>query len=703
LVATADEHDEFDEEPIKSNSSALVTLETRGRAVILSRVHIKNFRSIRDCEVILGPHTAILGGNGAGKSTVLRAMERFYAPSTSIELDDFFGRNPEHPIEIELTFTNLNGAEIELFGSRVHRGEMSVVRIFEAGGGRNNGRYYGKSLQHLAFAGIRALPGANERRAAYEALRNAAGIYADLERVRRADQIEEQLDSWEEHHRDQCELGLDSGQFFGFTNVGRGSLQRFTSFVFIPAVRDASADATDAKGAVIARLMELVVRSAIQRRADIRQFQEEVSGRYRALTDPTSLTELGDLSQILTATLQRLYLEASVNLRWREISDFAVPLPAADVLIDDDGFEGPVDRKGHGLQRAFILTLLQHLARAAAESDQAEAEQQEAGAPVIGEHAGAEQPVAPEQRVAFVLPGLILAIEEPELYQHPTKQRHFANVLRSLTQGTLPGVAAQTQVVFASHSSLFVAADRFDEIRLARRRSVPDLPHKECVLTSSSLQSICRRLEVAFEEPEGSRTIEGLRSRLHVLGPELGEGFFADLVVLVEGVSDRAAIAASADLAGLDLAANGIAVLSVTGKTGLANPACIFQELQIPTYLVWDCDQGSREPNVPYNRALQRICGTREAEVVDFISTVTPHFAAFEGTLETTLTAELGEDVYAHGLDVARDKFGLQSRDDVSKSPAAMTDVLRSANHGGRTSATLQQIVNAIGDLRRGH
>ena len=646
----------------------------------------------------MGPHTAILGGNGAGKSTVLRAIERFYASSTTIELDDFFGRTPDRPIEIELTFANLDPAEAELFGSRVHAGEMSVVRIFEAGGGRNNGRYFGKSQQHLAFSGIRAAAGANEKKAAYDALRNGGGIYTDLRQVRRADQVDEQLTDWEERNPTLCELGLDSGQFFGFTNVGRGSLQRFTSFVFIPAVRDASIDAMDSKGAVISRLMELVVRSAIQRRADIRQFQTEVSERYRQLTDPTSLTELGDLSTVLTDTLQRLYLEAAVNLRWREASDFPIPLPAADVLIDDDGFEGPIDRKGHGLQRAFIVTLLQHLAHASAQSegrtpgDERLREAGEGGDP-------APMPAA-DPPAGFVLPGLILAIEEPELYQHPTKQRHFANVLRSLTEGALPGVAAQTQVIFASHSSLFVAADRFDELRLARRKAVFALPHKECVITSSSLVSVCRRLELAFGEAIGARTVDGLRSRLHVLGPELGEGFFADLVVLVEGASDRAAIAAAAVLEGLDLAENGIAILPVTGKTGLANPACIFRELEIPTFLVWDCDHGSGDPNISFNRALQRIAGVAEVDVVDFLTTVQDRFAAFEFNLEAALKADLGAEVYGHALDAAREKFGLQSRGDVSKSPAAMTEVLRMARGQGQTSATLRQIVEAISVLR---
>jgi hypothetical protein len=677
--------------------------------MILRSLRIKNFRSIRNSEIQLGPHTAILGGNGTGKSTVLRAIERFYAPSSSIELDDFFGRTPDGRIEIELTFTDLGAAELELFGSRVHGGSMSVVRIFEASGGRSNGRYYGKSVQHLAFSGIRASPGATEKRAAYNALRDGAN-YAELPSVRSAEQIEGHLAAWESAHPGQCELGLDSGQFFGFQNVGRGSLQRFTSFVFIPAVREASVDAMDSKGAVIARLMELVVRSAIQRRADIRRFQAEVSERYRRLTEPRSLRELGDLSSSLTQTLQRLYLEAAVNLRWRETEDFMIPLPTADVLIDDDGFEGPVDRKGHGLQRAFILTLLQHLAHASAASERETPESMEAATmeqPIYEAARDAQENLTEPAREAaadhsaFILPGLILAIEEPELYQHPTKQRHFANVLRSLSEGSLPGVAAQTQVIFASHSSLFVAADRFDEIRLARRKSVPGLPNKECVLTSSSLTSVCRRLEAAFGEAPGSRTIEGLRSRLHVLGPELSEGFFADLVVLVEGSSDRAAIAAASALSGFDLEANGVAILPVTGKTGLPNPACIFHELEIPTYIVWDCDRDSSDPKVPYNHALQRISGVMAAEIADYISIVSARFAAFETDLETTLRTELDVAVFERHLDAARDKFGLQHRGDVSKSPAAMTDVLKSANEEGKSSPTLRWIVDAIAALRR--
>src|SRR5690606_28365701 len=106
------------------------------------------------------------------------------------------------------------------------------------------------------------------------------------------------------------------------------------------------------------------------------------------------------------------------------------------------------------------------------------------------------------------MPGLVLAIEEPEVYQHPTKQRHFASVLTALSSGALPGVAATTQVIFASHSPLFVSTDRFDEIRLCRRTLVEDQQFKECRLSVATLDQIAKELETGWNRAPGSFTAE---------------------------------------------------------------------------------------------------------------------------------------------------------------------------------------------------
>jgi putative ATP-dependent endonuclease of OLD family len=202
--------------------------------MILKRVRIRNFRSIRDVTLELGAQTAIVGGNGAGKSTVLRAIEKFYSPSAAVELDDFFCRQVNDPIEIELTFTAFNDVEEELFESRIHNDEMTVVRIFDVSGGRASGRYFGVTAQHPAFVSVRGATGAAQQRAEYKLVRDQGGAFAELPSVSKADQIWPAIAGWESNHFGECQLLRDDGQFFGFANVAKGALQKATSFVFMP-------------------------------------------------------------------------------------------------------------------------------------------------------------------------------------------------------------------------------------------------------------------------------------------------------------------------------------------------------------------------------------------------------------------------------------------------------------------------------------
>lgn len=85
----------------------------------LERARIRNFRSLRDVEVVFGAHTALIGGNGAGKSSILKAIEKFYSTTKNCDADDFFGRDQGQPIEIELTFHQLSEQEAAAFEDRV--------------------------------------------------------------------------------------------------------------------------------------------------------------------------------------------------------------------------------------------------------------------------------------------------------------------------------------------------------------------------------------------------------------------------------------------------------------------------------------------------------------------------------------------------------------------------------------------------------
>jgi predicted ATP-dependent endonuclease of OLD family len=672
--------------------------------MILKSAHIENFRSLRDVTVSFGRQTAILGGNGAGKSTILKALDRFYGPSVNVSVDDFFGKDINHPIRIGLTFTDFSEAERESFASRIVGEEMSVVRVFDLGSGKQSGKYYGFIKGHTAFEGIRGTEALTQKKNAYNELRKSNNaLYGDLSDVVKGGEIEAHLAEWESNHADQCTVIQDDGQFLGFTNVARGSLSKSTSFVFIPAVRDAAADAIDKGGTAIARLMELVVKSAVQRRKDFQAWQEKTSSEYKALVSPENLAELGDLAADLTKSLRTLYEDTAVSLEWQPAAGFEIPLPGAKVSLEDGGFQSSVEKQGNGLQRAFILTLLQHLARATVlsaqtpETNTGQLGAEEKGNPlpgVISEIRGVPEPQP-------LIPGLILAIEEPELYQHPTKQRHFAKVLTQLSDGSLPGVATNLQVVFASHSPYFVSTDRFDEVRLARRHPVPDVPHKECKLAGSSLGTVCKSLELAHARPVGTFTETGLRSRLHIVTPELAEGFFADLVVLVEGESDRAAVKAMASLKKVDLEALGIAVLPANSKYNIDRPGAIFKSLGIPVYAIWDCDKKvDKIEGEETNRALQRLFGSAEAAVVDAGARIEDGFACFEQNLEKMLEEEFGTEALRAAIDSCKKQFSIQKNEDAIKAPAAMEFTLSKLAEQGLRSPSLERILEKICALK---
>jgi predicted ATPase len=643
----------------------------------LIHARVKNFRSLKEVSVTFGAQTALIGGNGAGKSSILKAIEKFYSTSKSLDADDYYGRDQSVPVEIELTFSGLSQLEAQTFESRVRDGQLVVTRIFDTSS--SSGRYFRSVPQNPDFLPIRVHATASPKLAAYRMLRNENPTYAAaLPAAASAAAAEDALLAWEAAHPDSLVLEADDGQFFGFQNAGRGALQRHTSFVFIPAVREASADAADGKASAIGKLLELVVRSAILQRNDIVQFKNDMTARYRALVAPENMPELGQLAGRLTADLKGLYREAEVGLAWRPVSDLPVPLPVADVSLSDDGFDSPVDRQGHGLQRAFVFTLLQHLAKTSilpAENIPVT----ENGEPVVAAQA----------------PNLILAIEEPELYQHPTKQRHLTTVLRGLSNGTLPGVEGPTQVIFGSHSPMFISLDKANEIRLVRRVDCGDSNFKQCELKSLALDVVAEKIGRAWGKSVGSYTATTLTPRLHILGTELAEGFFANGVVLVEGRSDKAALIAAAKLLGRSFEEAGIAVLSAEGKGNLDKPYAIFRELGIPTYMLWDCDNGQKETTA--NLALLRLVRPeeeiQEAAPVDYVG---QHYAHFANTLENHLNQQLTPELHAACLAGACEPFGLTASFETQKIPEVMYQTLYAAKQQGGTCLMLQEIVKAI-------
>ena len=646
--------------------------------MIIKTLQVKNFRSILDETIPLDLLTALVGRNGAGKSSFLRALELFYDPSIKVSEEDFYAEDVDQDIEIAVTFADLSSKEAEFFAAYIDNTELTVVRIFTLVTGRKSGAYHGMRLQNIDFSVVRDVGGKREITAAYNELRNNEK-YFSLPSVRSADQALEELKKWEKDHVNECERLRDDGQFFGFTEVGQGYLGRYTRFILVPAVRDASDDATEKKGSCVTEIMDLVVRSVLANRSEITDFRNETQTKYRDLLDPSKLTELSTLQDILSQTLKCYAPDASVSLKWTDLAEINVPLPEAQVKLLEDGYESSVQRTGHGLQRAFILTMIQHLIAAREAEKLARISSDESGA-------------HPDKEESHI-PNLVLAIEEPELYQHPCRQRHMASVLFQLAQGSIPGVARETQVIYSTHAPLFVGLDRFDQIRLLRKCDYTPGKPKISKVARAKLDDVAEELWILDGKTGTKYTGDTLRPRMQaVMTPWMNEGFFSDIVVLVEGEGDRAAIIVIADSMGYNLESMGISVVPCMSKNNLDRPAIVFRRLSLKSYLVWDNDKNGQDSNPDENKRLLRLVGAKEE---DWPVGVFDNYSCLDSNLECTLRKELTETVFDALLEQARNEFRMK-KDQALKNPFVLRRVIENAAKQGHTSSTLKAIVEKI-------
>jgi putative ATP-dependent endonuclease of OLD family len=648
----------------------------------IKSVHVKNFRSILDERIDCDNLTVLVGRNGTGKSSFLRAIEMFYDPKATVTTEDFYAEDTTKEIEIAVTFTDLGTEEKLLFASHLDGNDLIVARIFSVSA-KKSGTYHGKKLQNPDFTEIRNAGGKTEIRNKYSEVRNLPK-YSVLPTVRNADQVEEELIKWEAANPGLCTRMRDDGQFFGFTEVGNGYLGRHTRFIHIPAVRDASDDATEGKGSCVTEIMDLVVRRTLASRKDFVALKDDTQKKYREIMDPAKLTELSGLQTQLSDTLRYYAPEANVSMEWAKLVDIDFPLPKAEVKLHEDGYKSSVQRTGHGLQRAFILTMLQHLV--AAKGVKAATEEDFVS--------GAEIPEQGESQ----LPGLVLAIEEPELYQHPSRQRHMASVLLKLSQGTIPGVAKKTQVIYSTHSPLFVGLDRFEQIRLLRKAD--DVAGKPRVTKAvkAELDAVAEEIWVAGGSQGSKYTADTLRPRLQaVMTPWVNEGFFADVAVLVEGEDDRAAIFGVAVSMGHNFDSDGISVIPCMGKNNLDRPLVVFRRLGIPVYVIWDGDHGETDAKAEDNRRLLRLVGQSEE---DWPCGVKNGHACFKSELETTLAEEIGKDLFDRLLSDAQGQLGIPKKKDALKNPVVLQRIVEKASAENKMSATLKGIVEKIVALK---
>src|SRR5579862_3874307 len=432
----------------------------------LTNLRIENFRCYRDQSIVFGDYSCLVGPGGSGKSTVLNALRVFFRDTAGSPTDllvlheeDFHKRDTTKDVRITLTFSDLEAEAQEDFRHYVRQGSLviSAVAKWNQDSRAAEVKQVGQRMVMPAFAEFFKREGDGalvpELRAIYERAREA---HPDLQRVAAKGAMKEALTAFETAHPELCELEASDDQFYGFTK-GLNRLQKYIQWIFVPAVKDASTEQLEAKKSALGLLLERTVRSKMSFSAPLANLRADVAERYEKILRENQ-DALATLSSSLNTKLQEwAHPGANITLSWRSdpTRQISIAEPLAEVLAGEGHFQGSLAYLGHGFQRSFLLTLLQELSGCA-----------DAG------------------KI-----GLLLACEEPELYQHPPQARHLSSVLQRLS-------TTNTQVIISSHSPYFISGRGFEDVRVIRRELGEDEP---CV-RSVNFDGLSERLAQACGE-----------------------------------------------------------------------------------------------------------------------------------------------------------------------------------------------------------
>ncbi|MBS3788894.1 AAA family ATPase, partial [Candidatus Bipolaricaulota bacterium] len=297
-------------------------------------------------------------------------------------------------------------------------------------------------------------------------------------------------------------------------------------------------------------------------------------------------------------------------------------------------------------------------------------------------------------------PSLILAIEEVELYQHPSRQRHLESILSELSQDPPPGLSSM-QILYSTHSPLFIDVKRFGHVSLFRKILKDSEKPKVTSVSTSSLEEIVREKEKIEDVNKGTYDVEPERARLKTLmTPWTNEGFFSDVVVLVEGIEDRSAVIASASQKDINFEERNISVIPVNGKNNLLKAILMFQGFGIDTYALWDSDKNQGEDGKPEeNRKLLKAFNHQEE---DFPELSTENFTCFQNNLTRYIKTNLGENFYRENLNELREKYGFVSDNHAKKNVEVVSELISIALEAGKDVELLNGAVEKIIRLSEG-
>lgn len=597
----------------------------------IQSVAVKNFRTLKSVIIPFDSVTTFIGPNGAGKSTVLRALDWFFngKPASLTEKDCSFGAIAED-IEVQVTFAELSEKDRAALGKYAPEG----VSTFTAWKRRLPDGSDLLSANAKSFPDFNAIKAANGATAKKD-------MYADLRRNRpelnlpvasTGAAVDQAMTSWEAAHTDQLVDAPQSLQtnFFGFNSGGK--MSGLFDFVLVTADLRASEESVDGKSSIVGRILERSIDRAAADEA-IAEIVAESRAKQQQVYEEKFKEQLKAITAELNDVVASYAPGRAVTVTPAEV-ELKAPRTTFDVAVLDGVTETAVERQGHGFQRTLLISALQLLAQSGAASTE----------------------------------GVIcLAIEEPELFQHPIQAQAFAKVLRSLAEDD----SKRIQVTYATHSPYFLEARHFDQVRRLTRSS-DETP--VVTVHFATVEEVKAKLDGTVDSHQIERQLDG------VVTSRLSVALFAARVLLVEGDTEAAVFYGVGDRDAVGrLESQGLSIVPAGGKGGIPLAHAILTCLGIPTYVLFDGDSGfemrakalgkkqsaiddeRKKFSIENRRLLKYLCEIEEdfpsAQVGVRVATLSDHLESYLETEWAEWASACAEIEAVSGIQLAKNQY----------------------------------------------
>ena len=567
------------------------------------RIEIKNYRSLEDATVDLDGLTILIGANNAGKTTILDAIELFGGSGREVGAVDFNDRGKD--VEITLTIACQKG-ELGTAGRFCIKGELVVKKTYSLSGDKVTLDHSAKALFNPDFENLKNCVSVSDIR---HEIKRLSPRYHNLPVCSKSTKRGKWMEKLEKYEQGVCLARPNDPRVqrrFVPWNELEAQLETLVDIVHVPSMRDITNDGEEGSDSYLAKLVSMAIEDAQNNDSELINMAKARLADYDSYVRVFKNNVIRGINASLAKNSGHYVKDSAIA---REITppEQVLPRPVSSVVINEGGRETSMGQAGGGTRRVYLMALLETIS--------------ELRGRALGMKRGAR--------------AKLLMIDEPELYQHPQRQRQMLRTLVELSSAGKDSV----QVICSTHSPYFIDLGQVSSLRLVQKG-------RPTRILRTTLDSLMGHFPRPKSRPENGT--DELRTWLDMNSSHLvTEGFFSRTAVVLEGPGDRNMLLATASAMGVNLDQYEMSLVPANGKCKIPHLVHIFSPFEIPVYPIWDLDYKPGISATSSQRDLNKL-------IIKLVSASRfPKYANLEKTeinnkfscFEDNMTASLAQDL----------------------------------------------------------